>query len=205
MTSPLEELSDTLSERMPDEDIVSSIAYDELTLTVRASHVVKVLTFLRDDMDCQFRQLVDITAVDYPERVKRFEVVYHLLSLTRNQRLRVKLLVADGETVPTATGVFKAAGWFERETWDMFGIMFSDHPDLRRILTDYGFSGHPLRKDFPLTGHVEVRYSEEEKRVVYEPVSLRQDFRTFDYQSPWEGGDYAVPPADDDETDEKEA
>jgi NADH-quinone oxidoreductase subunit C len=204
MTSPLQELSQTLTMRLPDEDIVSIIAYGELCITVRAAHIVKILTFLRDDKDCQFRQLVDITAVDYPERTKRFEVVYHLLSLTGNLRLRVKVLVEDGEPVPTASGVFKAAGWYERETWDMFGIMFSGHADLRRILTDYGFSGHPLRKDFPLTGHVEVRYSQEEARVVYEPVSLRQDFRTFDYQSPWEGAQYALDTPDD-EQEEKEA
>lgn len=203
MTSPLQELSDILIERMPDEDIVSVIAYDELTLNVRSDHIIKILTFLREDVDCQFRQLVDITAVDYPERTKRFDVVYHLLSLTRNQRLRVKFMVAEDEAVDSAVSVFKAAGWYEREVWDMFGIMFNDHPDLRRILTDYGFTGFPLRKDFPLTGHVEVRYSEEEGRVVYEPVSLRQDFRTFDYQSPWEGAKYALEVADD-EQDEKE-
>lgn len=199
MATALEELSGTLNERLEDELKSSSISHGELCLNIRPDHIVKVLTFLRDNVDCQFRQLVDITAVDYPERTKRFEVVYLLLSLTLNQRIKVKLEVAEDEPVPSATGVFKAAGWYERETWDMFGIMFSDHDDLRRILTDYGFSGHPLRKDFPLSGHVEVRYSEEEQRVIYEPVSLRQDFRTFDFASPWEGADYAIKASDDEE------
>lgn len=202
MATQLEELLITLGERLPDEVISSTVAYGELSITIRPDHIVKVLTFLRDNVDCHFRQLVDITAVDYLERAKRFEVVYHLLSLTQNQRIRVKLDVAEDEPVPSATGVFKAAGWYERETWDMFGIMFSDHSDLRRILTDYGFSGHPLRKDFPLSGHVEVRYSEEEKRIVYEPVSFRQDFRTFDFSSPWEGANYALNNADDEAVEE---
>jgi NADH-quinone oxidoreductase subunit C len=146
-----------------------------------------VLGFLKDDANCRFQQLVDICGVDYPEREERFEIVYNLLSVTQNQRVRVKVATDEATPVPSATGVFRSAGWFERETWDLFGVFFSDHPDLRRILTDYGFEGHPMRKDFPLTGHVEVRYDEELKRVVYEPVKLHQDFRRFDFLSPWEG------------------
>lgn len=160
---------------------------DELTISVQLKDVVKTLDFLRDNKECNFQTLIDITAVDYPEREKRFEVVYNLLSLRHNHRIRVKLSVNDDELVPSAIGVYSAAGWFEREVWDMYGIMFDGHPDLRRILTDYGFEGHPQRKDFPLTGYVEVRYDEELKRVIYEPVKLNQDFRHFDYLSPWEG------------------
>ena len=143
--------------------------------------------FLRNDGNCQFKILIDICGVDYPQRNPRFEVVYNLLSLTQNQRIRIKLLVDEDVSVPTATGVYSSAGWFEREAWDLYGIIFSNHDDLRRILTDYGFEGHPLRKDFPLTGHVEVRYDESQKRVVYDPVKLTQDYRTFDFLSPWEG------------------
>jgi NADH-quinone oxidoreductase subunit C len=160
---------------------------DELVVRVEAASLLRVLTFLRDDQNCQFKQLMDVTAVDYPEREMRFDVVYNLLSPKQNQRIRVKLACDEATTVPTATGVFNAANWYEREVWDLFGIFFSDHPDLRRILTDYGFEGHPLRKDFPLTGYVEVRYDEDQKRVVYEPVKLQQEFRTFDFMSPWEG------------------
>src|SRR5690606_21228381 len=149
--------------------------------------IARVLTFLRDDGACRFEMLVDLTAVDYPEREQRFEVVYNLLSLTHNQRIRVKVATDEDTPVPSVASVFPTATWFEREVWDMYGVFFSDNPDLRRILTDYGFQGHPLRKDFPLTGYVEVRYDEEQKRVVYEPVRLTQDFRTFDFMSPWEG------------------
>ncbi len=163
------------------------VAYGELMVTIEASAVTKLLTFLRDDQNCQFKQLVDVTAVDYPDREARFTVVYNLLSLRHNQRVRVKIAVAEGDTLASVVGVFSSANWLEREVWDLFGIAFSGHPDLRRILTDYGFEGHPLRKDFPLTGHVEVRYDEDQKRVVYEPVKLTQEFRSFDFMSPWEG------------------
>jgi NADH-quinone oxidoreductase subunit C len=159
----------------------------ELCIVVRPESVARVLTFLRDDMNCQFKQLMDVCGVDYPGRAERFEVVYNLLSLTHNRRIRVKL-ATDAETpVPSVTPVFSSANWWEREAWDLFGIYFVGHPDLRRILTDYGFEGHPLRKDFPLSGYVEVRYDEKQRRVVYEPVSLPQEFRSFDFLSPWEG------------------
>ncbi|MGH6929341.1 MAG: NADH-quinone oxidoreductase subunit C, partial [Dongiaceae bacterium] len=161
-----------------------------------------VMTFLRDDQRCLFKMLVDICGVDYPEREQRFEVVYNLLSLKHNLRLRVKAPAAEDQPVPSVTGIYSVAGWFEREAWDLYGIYFSGHPDLRRILTDYGFEGHPLRKDFPLTGFVEVRYDIEQKRVIYEPVKLRQEFRTFDFQSPWEG---MVRPLPGDEKAEKPA
>ncbi|TVQ82195.1 MAG: NADH-quinone oxidoreductase subunit C [Micavibrio sp.] len=159
----------------------------ELVLMVERSKIHEVLAFLRDDTQCAFKMLLDICGVDYPEHHERFEVVYHLLSLKHNHRIRVKLETDEMTPIPTVTGIFSTAGWFEREVWDMFGVFFDGHPDLRRILTDYGFQGHPLRKDFPLTGFVEVRYDEELKRVVYEPVELMQDFRRFDYTSPWEG------------------
>lgn len=175
------------------EKISSAIAFGELTLNCEASDVIDVLTFLRNDPDCRFVSFTDITAADYPERERRFDVVYHLLSPYKNARIRVKVQVGEGDDVPTAIPVFKAADWFEREVFDLFGIMFSGHPDMRRILTDYGFQGHPLRKDFPTTGYVEVRYDDEQKRVVYEPVKLVQEYRQFDYLSPWEGGKYVLP------------
>ena len=167
--------------------LASVTGYGELTIDVEATQLRRVLAYLRDDPSLLFKLLVDITAVDRPEREQRFDVVYHLLSLTQNQRLRVKVMTDEDTPVPSATGVFSSAGWYERETWDLYGVMFADHPDLRRLLTDYGFEGHPLRKDFPLTGYVEVRYDDEQKRVVYEPVKLTQEFRTFDFLSPWEG------------------
>lgn len=170
-----------------------SIDRDELSITVERERIARVLKFLRDDVNCQFKQLMDVCGVDYPEREERFEVVYNLLSLTHNRRIRVKLTVPADTPVPTVTEVFSLANWWERETWDMFGIFFRDHPDLRRILTDYGFQGHPLRKDFPLTGYVEMRYDPEKQRVVYEPVKLNQAYRSFDFLSPWEGPDYALP------------
>ena len=148
---------------------------------------MRVLTFLRDDPGLLFKELVDLCGVDWPEREQRFDVVYHLLSLHHNQRIRVKVWTDEFTPVPSVVSVFPSAGWFEREAWDMYGILFADHPDLRRLLSDYGFDGHPLRKDFPLTGYVELRYDDEQKRVVYEPVKLRQEFRTFDFLSPWEG------------------
>lgn len=166
------------------------ITNGELSLEVHLDQIVSVLTFLRDDKNCQFRTLVDICGVDFPGRSKRFSVVYHLLSMYQNTRVRVRVMVNEDETVPSAIPVYAAANWNEREAFDMFGIVFEGHPDLRRLLTDYGFTGHPLRKDFPLSGHVECRYDEEQRRVVYEPVSLPQEFRSFDDVSPWEGAKY---------------
>jgi len=159
----------------------------ELVVHTTSAQIRDVLKFLRDDSNCLFKMLIDVCGVDYPARDKRFEIVYHLLSLKHNYRCRVKLGVAEDEIVPSVAGLFSAANWFEREVYDMYGVFFSDHPDLRRILTDYGFEGHPFRKDFPLTGYVEMRYDEREKRIVYEPVKLVQDFRNFDFLSPWEG------------------
>ena len=171
----------------------SSTAFGELTVSVARARITEVLTKLRDDQACQFEILIDIAGVDYPARANRFDVVYHLLSPRLNQRIRVKLETNDADPVASVIPVFPAANWFEREAYDMFGILFSGHPDLRRLLTDYGFQGHPLRKDFPLTGHVEVRYDDEAKRVVYEPVKLNQDFRAFDFESPWEAAKYILP------------
>ncbi|MBI3113381.1 MAG: NADH-quinone oxidoreductase subunit C [Rhodospirillales bacterium] len=193
MDLALKDLGDYLVGELPDEILGSELAFDQLTIKVRREAVAKVLTFLRDDVNCQFKLLVDICGADYPAREQRFEVVYNLLSLTHNNRIRVKVATDEQTPVPSATGVFSAANWFEREAWDLFGIYFSDHPDLRRILTDYGFEGHPLRKDFPLTGYVEVRYDDEQKRVVYEPVKLTQEFRSFDFLSPWEGVQRVLP------------
>ncbi|MEO1014476.1 MAG: NADH-quinone oxidoreductase subunit C [Pseudomonadota bacterium] len=169
------------------------LAHGEATVIARPDSIVRLLRFLRDDPECRFLQLIDICGVDYPERAKRFDVVYHLLSLHNNFRVRVKVEVPEGQPVPSAREVYPAADWFEREAFDMYGVVFSGHPDLRRILTDYGFEGYPLRKDFPLTGYTEVRYDDELKKVVYEPVSLVQEYRDFDYLSPWEGAQYAIP------------
>ena len=176
-------------------NVISSteIIKGELIINVARESIVKVLIFLRDDVNCQFKMLMELCGVDYPEREDRFDVVYCLLSLTLNQRVRVKTQTNTSSAVPSVTGVFNAANWWEREAWDLFGIYFSDHPDLRRILSDYGFEGHPLRKDFPLTGYVEVRYDDEQKRVVYEPVKLSQEFRNFDFLSPWEGVQQLLP------------
>ena len=165
----------------------------ELTVHAQAADIVKVATFLRDATPCQFSCFIDITAVDWPQREKRFDVVYHFLSPRLNQRVRVKVETDETTPVPSIIAVFRGADWFERETYDLYGVLFTGHPDMRRILTDYGFEGHPLRKDFPLTGFVEVRYDDEEKRVVYAPVKLNQEFRTFDFLSPWEGTDYVLP------------
>jgi NADH-quinone oxidoreductase subunit C len=173
--------------------LASRVAFGELSIRVPASVIRRVLGYLRDDPNMLFKELVDLCGVDHPERERRFDVVYHLLSLKHNQRLRVTVETDEATPVPSVVELFSTAGWFERETWDMYGIYFADHPDLRRLLTDYGFEGHPLRKDFPLTGHVELRYDDEQKRVVYEPVRLRQDFRTFDFLSPWEGGGGVLP------------
>jgi NADH-quinone oxidoreductase subunit C len=187
MDQALRDLGDYIDAGSAGAVLGAEIAYGELMVTAQASAVPKLLTFLRDDQNCQFKQLVDVTAVDHPDREARFTVVYNLLSLRHNQRVRVKTMVAEGATLASVVGVFSSANWMEREVWDLFGVAFSGHPDLRRILTDYGFEGHPLRKDFPLTGHVEVRYDEGLKRVVYEPVKLTQEFRNFDFMSPWEG------------------
>jgi len=176
----------------------------ELTLHVRRDAILTVLKFLRDDANCKFKLLLDVCGVDYPEQAERFEVVYHLLSMPHNQRVRVKLRTDEDTPVPSSVKLFSAANWWERETWDLYGIYFSDHPDLRRILTDYGFEGHPLRKDFPLTGYVEVRYDDEQKRVVYEPVKLVQDFRSFDFVSPWEGVQALLPGDEKAERDDTE-
>ncbi|MCI5061080.1 MAG: NADH-quinone oxidoreductase subunit C [Alphaproteobacteria bacterium] len=181
------DLCEHVAESMGEQVLSHEMVKDEPVLTVKRESICKVLQFLRDDPECQFKQLVSICGVDYPERAERFEVVYNLLSMSQNNRIRVKLATTEEKAVPTATKIFSTAGWFEREAWDLYGIYFEGHTDLRRILTDYGFEGHPLRKDFPLTGYVELRYDESERRVVYEPVKLTQDFRTFDYLSPWEG------------------
>ncbi|HVJ51267.1 MAG TPA: NADH-quinone oxidoreductase subunit C [Aliidongia sp.] len=187
MTQALTELGSTVSQALAQNVTKVEIIRGELIIWVPRAAIVPALTFLRDDSNCLFKMLADVTAVDYPARPERFEIVYNLLSLKHNRRIRVKTMTDEETPVPTVCGVFSTAGWFEREVWDMFGVFFSDHPDLRRILTDYGFEGHPMRKDFPLTGYVEVRYDEEQKRVVYEPVKLKQDFRRFDFMSPWEG------------------
>ena len=187
MDQALRELGDYIAAAMPQVVLDSKVQHGELAVSVVPDAIVKVMTFLREDGNCLFKQLVDLCGVDYPEREKRYEVVYNLLSLAQNQRIRVKAAVSESTPVPSIVQVFSAAGWYEREAWDLYGIYFSDHPDLRRILTDYGFEGHPLRKDFPLTGYVELRYDDERKRVVYEPVKLTQEFRNFDFMSPWEG------------------
>lgn len=187
MDEALKDLGDYIAAALPQDVIGTEVAFGELAVTVRPASILRVLSFLRDDSTCLFKVLIDLSGADYPEREARFEVIYSLLSMSQNQRVRVKLSVGEDDPVPSATGVYSAAGWYERETWDMYGIYFSDHPDLRRILTDYGFEGHPMRKDFPLTGRVEVRYDETQKRVVYDPVKLTQDFRSFDFLSPWEG------------------
>lgn len=178
---------------MPDAVREVTQDHDELILISERAEIVRLLTYLRDDSNCLFKVLVDVCGVDYPERADRFDVVYNLLSLRHNQRIRVKVRCNEDDLVPSVSSVFSAAGWFEREVWDMYGVMFSEHPDLRRLLTDYGFDGHPLRKDFPLTGHVQVRYDEAQKRVVREPVKLTQAFRNFDFMSPWEGAEYILP------------
>lgn len=182
-------LDDALAERLDG----SSIEFGEITLDIGIGNLISTLRFLRDDMQTQFISIIDICGVDYPGRKKRFDVVYHLLSPHQNMRLRIRLKTDADTPVPSATEIYPGANWFEREAYDLYGILFTGHPDLRRLLTDYGFEGHPLRKDFPLTGHVEVRYDDEVKRVVYEPVELRQEFRNFDFLSPWEGTEYVLP------------
>jgi len=193
MSKTLPELGDHVAASLAQDALDRGIAHGELVVHVRREGILRALEFLRDDPECLFSLLVDICGVDYPDRAERFDVVYNLLSLRHNQRIRLKVATDEQSPVPSATSLFSAAGWFEREAWDLFGIYFSDHPDLRRILTDYGFEGHPLRKDFPLTGYVELRYDEEQKRVVYEPVKLKQEFRSFDFLSPWEGMNEILP------------
>ncbi len=192
----LSELAGAISSGVSEHLLDQKFEYGELTITVKRESIVDVLRFLRDDSQTQFWNIIDICGVDYPQREERFDVVYHLLSPRVNARIRVKVSTDEEKPVPSVTGLYPGANWFEREAWDMYGILFSGHPDLRRILTDYGFEGHPLRKDFPLTGYVEVRYDDEVKRVVYEPVTLRQEFRDFDFESPWEGPEYALPNQD---------
>lgn len=193
MDETLVELGNYLSGKLTGALLSKTLAYDELTLNVTRGEILSVLRLLRDDGRCRFEVLIDLCGVDYPGRENRFDVVYHLLSPRTNQRIRVKLETNETEPVPSAVDVFSVANWFEREAYDMYGILFSGHPDLRRMLTDYGFQGHPLRKDFPLTGYVEVRYDDNAKRVVYEPVKLNQEFRNFDFESPWEGAHYLLP------------
>ena len=191
MGDTLEQLADRIKAEFPSAG--SSLSLGELTLTADAKDIVRVLAYLRDDPECEFTILIDICGVDYPSRPRRFDVVYHLLSIAKNRRIRIKIETEETAPVPSVVLVHPAANWFEREAFDMYGILFADHPDLRRILTDYGFTGYPLRKDFPLTGYIEVRWDDEQKRVVYEPVRLVQEFRDFDFLSPWEGAPFILP------------
>ena len=193
MSEALRELGDHVAARRPHAVAGWTVARDELTVEVVTGQIVPLAEFLKTDSSCKFSTLVDITAIDWPGRERRFDVVYHLLSMYQNQRIRLRLAVGEEEMVPSVIDVHPSANWFEREVFDMFGILFSGHPDLRRILTDYGFRGHPLRKDFPTTGYTEVRYDEVQKRVVYEPVKLVQEYRQFDFMSPWEGAKYVLP------------
>jgi len=193
MSEALEQLGAHLELKRADCVVSWDVAFGELNVTVALANLVSFVEFLKKDGNCQFSSLVDITAVDYPSRAKRFDVVYHFLSMYQNQRIRLRVEVREEDMVPSIISVHPSANWFEREVFDMFGILFSGHPDLRRILTDYGFRGYPLRKDFPTTGYTEVRYDEVQKRVVYEPVSLVQEYRQFDFMSPWEGAEYIMP------------
>jgi NADH-quinone oxidoreductase subunit C len=195
--SKLADLGETIKAALPDAVTGFTLSFDQLTLNVQAERIVDVVKFLRDDPGCRFVSFIDVTAVDYPGREKRFDVVYHLLSPTLNARIRLRADAGETTQVPSIIEVFPGADWFERECYDLYGVIFTGHPDMRRLLTDYGFDGHPLRKDFPLTGFVEVRYDDQEKRVVYEPVRLNQEFRKFDFLSPWEGADYPVLPGDE--------
>ncbi len=174
-----------------------TVAFDQLTINVDISRIVEIATFLRDDPNCRFVSFIDLTAVDYPGREQRFDVVYHLMSPRLNARVRLRGAASETTQVPSIIDVYPGADWFERECYDLYGVIFTGHPDMRRLLTDYGFDGHPLRKDFPVTGYVEVRYDDAEKRVVHEPVRLNQEFRKFDFLSPWEGADYPVLPGDE--------
>jgi NADH-quinone oxidoreductase subunit C len=191
--SDLAELGEAIARALPGQVTGRQVAFGELTITAEAKDIVRVVTFLRDDPRCLFWCIIDVTAVDWPQRERRFDVVYHLLSPKNNQRIRVKVEADESTLIPSIIDVFPGADWFERETYDLYGVLFTGHPDMRRLLTDYGFDGHPLRKDFPLTGFVEVRWDDEAKRVVYDPVRLAQEFRNFDFLSPWEGTDYPLP------------
>jgi NADH-quinone oxidoreductase subunit C len=193
MDDKLETLGQTIAGTLAGAVTGHAISHHELTVTAKAAEIVAVMRFLRDDPRCQFWSFIDVTAVDWPSRERRFDVVYHLLSPKQNTRVRVKIETDETTPVPSIIDVFPGADWFERETYDLYGVLFTGHPDMRRILTDYGFDGHPLRKDFPLTGFVEVRYDDELKRVVYDPVRLAQEFRNFDFLSPWEGPNYPLP------------
>src|SRR5260221_9657153 len=193
MTQALKDLGDYISSALSADVIGSEIAHGQLVVRVQRESIVRCLAFLRDDPKCLFKVMIDLCGVDYPDRPERFEVVYHLLSLTLNHRIRLKVATDEETPVPSIVTLYSAAGWFEREAWDLFGIYFADNPDLRRLLTDYGFEGHPLRKDFPLPGYVELRYDEAQKAVVYEPAKLKQEFRSFDFLSPWEGMDHVLP------------
>ncbi|MGZ8396657.1 MAG: NADH-quinone oxidoreductase subunit C [Rhodoplanes sp.] len=193
MNDRLDDLGQAIARALPESVADFGVAKGELTIAARAADIVKVVTLLRDDPGCQFFAFVDVTAVDWPQREKRFDVVYHLLSPTKNWRVRIKVETDENTPVPSIIDVFPGANWFEREVFDLYGVLFSGHPDMRRILTDYGFSGHPLRKDFPLTGFVEVRWDDEQKRVVYDKVRLAQEYRKFDFLSPWEGPEYPLP------------
>ncbi len=193
MSEALNELGALIEAKRPDCVRAWDVSHDELNIDVAPSNIVDFMDFLKTEPTCKFTSLIDLTAVDYPERTKRFDVVYHLLSMHQNQRVRLRVSIRQDDTIASITSVHPGADWFERETFDMFGILFTGHPDLRRLLTDYGFRGYPLRKDFPTTGYTEVRYDEEQKRVVYEPVSLTQEYRQFDFMSPWEGAEYILP------------
>ena len=201
MVKVLDELGAMIAQKRPDCVLAYEVSFDELNIEVSPPNIVPLIEFLKNDQRCKFSTLVDITAVDYPDRENRFEIVYHLLSMYQNQRLRLRMSVGVEDTITSIVDIHPAANWFEREIYDMFGVLFSGHPDLRRLLTDYGFKGHPLRKDFPTTGYTELRYDEVEKRVVYEPVSLVQEYRQFDFMSPWEGAKYMLP--DDEKLDAK--
>jgi NADH-quinone oxidoreductase subunit C len=193
MDDKLEAITQAITGDLADAVVTHAVVRNELTVTVKPDEIVRVVRFLRDDPRCEFRSIIDVTAVDWPQRENRFDVVYHFLSPTKNARVRVKVEVGETTAVPSIIEVFPGANWFERETYDLYGIVFTGHPDMRRLLTDYGFEGHPLRKDFPLTGFVEVRFDDEAKRVVYDRVKLTQEFRNFDFLSPWEGTDYVLP------------
>lgn len=193
MTDALKELGGHIALKREDCVLGWDVTHGELNIDVAPSSIRGLVEFLKTDATCRFTSLVDITAVDYPDRAKRFDVVYHFLSMYQNHRIRLRASIREEDMVPSITAIHPSANWFEREVFDMFGVLFSGHPDLRRILTDYGFRGHPLRKDFPTTGYTEVRYDEEQKRVVYEPVSLVQEYRQFDFMSPWEGAEYVLP------------
>jgi NADH-quinone oxidoreductase subunit C len=197
MDETLDKLGQAIAGTLAGAVVGHTVANGELTLAASARDIVKVMTFLRDDPACQFINFVDVTAVDWPGRERRFDIVYHLLSPRHNRRVRIKIETDEATPVASIIDVFRGADWFEREVYDLYGVLFTGHPDMRRILTDYGFEGHPLRKDFPMTGYVEVRYDDEVKRVVYEPVRLNQEFRNFDFLSPWEGPGYGPLPGDE--------